>query len=99
MVLKLLFDHQAESKEERTPMLTELERRRTINRPEKRGNQSNIFKMVDPYSTVAGRKSWINSSKNFDQTLNPTSNYSQERIPRKLSMQSLFSTPGITAQI
>jgi len=48
MLLKLLFEQQAEWKEERTRMLTELDRSRTITRPENPGNQSKIFKMVDP---------------------------------------------------
>jgi len=52
-----------------------------------------------PYGTAAERKSWISSSKHYDQTLHPTSIYSQEAIPIKSSMQSLFSTPGITTQI
>jgi len=54
MQLKLLFEQQAEWKAERTRMLTELDRSRTIDRPENPGNQSKIFKMVDPI-TVLGR--------------------------------------------
>jgi hypothetical protein len=48
MLLKLLFEQQAEWKEERIRMLTELDCRQTINRPQNPGNQSKIFKMVDP---------------------------------------------------
>jgi len=48
MVFKLLFEQEAELKEERTQMLTELDRSRTIDRPENPGNQSKIFKMVEP---------------------------------------------------
>jgi hypothetical protein len=48
MLLKLLFEHQAAWKEERTRMLTELDRSRNIDRPGNRGNQSKIIQMVDP---------------------------------------------------
>jgi hypothetical protein len=48
MLLKLLFEQQAEWKEERTRMLTELDCSRTIDRPENTRTQSMIFKMVDP---------------------------------------------------
>jgi hypothetical protein len=47
MLLKLLFEQQAEWKE-RTRMLSELDRSRATDRPEDPGNQSKIFKMVDP---------------------------------------------------
>ena len=56
MLLKLLFEQQAECKEERTRMLTELDRSRTIDRPENTGNQSKIFKMVDPLPYCRGAK-------------------------------------------
>ena len=56
MLLKLLFEQQAEWKEERTRMLTELDRSRTIDRPENPGNQSKIFKMVDPLRYCGGAK-------------------------------------------
>jgi hypothetical protein len=49
MLLKLLFEQQAEWKEERTLMLTELDRSGTIDRPENTGNQCKIFKMVYPF--------------------------------------------------
>jgi len=39
MLLKLLFEQQAEWKEERTRTLTELDRSQTIDRPENPGNQ------------------------------------------------------------
>jgi hypothetical protein len=48
MLLKLLFEQQAECKEERTRMLTELDRSQTIDRPENPRNPSKIIKMVDP---------------------------------------------------
>jgi hypothetical protein len=48
MLLKLLFEQQAEWNEERTRMLTKHNRSRTIDRPENPGNQFKIFKMVDP---------------------------------------------------
>jgi len=56
MLLKLLFEQQAEWKEERTRMLTELDRSRTIDRLENTGNQSKIFKMVDPLRYCGGAK-------------------------------------------
>jgi len=56
MLLKLLFEHQAQWKEERTQMLTELDHSRTIDRPENPGNQSKIFKMVDPLWYCSGAK-------------------------------------------
>jgi hypothetical protein len=57
MLLKLLFEQQAQWKEERTRMLTELDRSRTIDRPENPGNQSKIFNRLIPYGTAAERKS------------------------------------------
>jgi len=54
MLLKLLFKQQAERKEARTRMLTELDRCRTIDRPENPGTQSKIFKMVDPLRHCSG---------------------------------------------
>jgi hypothetical protein len=54
MLLKLLFEQQAEWKEEKTRMLTELYRSWTIDRPENPGNQSKIFKMVDPLRYCGG---------------------------------------------
>jgi len=99
MLLKLIFEQHAEWKKERTRMLTELDRGRTIDTPKNPGNQSKIFKMVDPHGTAAGRPSWLSFSKHHDQTLHPISSHSQEAIPIKSSKQSLFSTPGITIQI
>jgi hypothetical protein len=49
MLLKLLFKQQAEWKEERTRMLTELDHSGTIDRPENTRNQSKIFKMANPF--------------------------------------------------
>jgi hypothetical protein len=48
MLLKLLFEQQAEWKQERTRMLTELDYCPAIDRPENPGNLSKIFKMVNP---------------------------------------------------
>jgi len=48
MLLIIQFQQQAEWRNERTRMLTELDHSRTSNRPEIAGNQSEIFKMVDP---------------------------------------------------
>jgi len=56
MLLKLLFKQQAKWKEERTRMLTELDRSQTIDRLENPGNQSTIFKMVDPLWYCGGAK-------------------------------------------
>jgi len=56
MLLKLLFKQEAEWKEERTRMLTELDRSRTIERLENPGNQCKIFKMVDPLRYCGGAK-------------------------------------------
>jgi hypothetical protein len=56
MLLKLLFERQGKWKEERTRMLTEIDRSRTINRPEKSGDQSKIFKMLDPLRYCGGAK-------------------------------------------
>ena len=56
MLLKLLFEQQAEWKEERTLMLTKHDRSRTIDRPYNPRNQSNIFKMVDPLRYCGGAK-------------------------------------------
>jgi len=47
MLLNLLFIQQAEWKEERTRMLTELNRSQTTNWPENPANQFKTFKMVD----------------------------------------------------
>jgi ABC-type Zn2+ transport system substrate-binding protein/surface adhesin len=57
MLLKLLFEQQAEWKEERTRMLAEL----ALSRPTKRNRsseltQSKIFKMVDPVPHCGGAK-------------------------------------------
>jgi len=52
-----------------------------------------------PYGTAAGRKSWISPSKHYDHTLHPIITYSEEAITIKSSMQSLFSTHGISTQI
>ena len=51
-----------------------------------------------PYGTAAEQKSWISSLKHYSQTLLLISTYSQEAIPTKSSMQSPFSTPGITTR-
>jgi hypothetical protein len=56
MLLKLLFKQQAEWKEERIRMLTELDPSRTIDRPENPRNQSKILKMVDPLRYCGGAK-------------------------------------------
>jgi predicted transcriptional regulator of viral defense system len=56
MLLKLLFEQHAEWKEERTRVLTELDCSQTINRPENTGNQSKIFKMVNPLQYCGGAK-------------------------------------------
>jgi len=56
MLHKLLLEQQAEWRQERTRMLTELDLSRTINRPENTGNQSKIFKMVDPLQYCGGAK-------------------------------------------
>jgi hypothetical protein len=56
MFLKLLFEQQAEWKEERTRMLTEPDRRQTIDRAENSGNHSNIVMMVDPLLYCSGAK-------------------------------------------
>jgi len=56
MPLELLFEQQAECKEERTRMLTELDRGWTINRTENPGNQSKICRMVDPLRYCGGAK-------------------------------------------
>jgi hypothetical protein len=56
MLLKLLFEQQAEWKEERTRMLTELDHSRTIDRPEIPGNQSTVFEMVYPLQYSGGAK-------------------------------------------
>jgi hypothetical protein len=54
MLLKLLFEQQAEWKEERTRMLSEPDRSLATNRPENTGNQSNIFQMVYPLGYYSG---------------------------------------------
>jgi hypothetical protein len=56
MLLILLFEQQAEWKEERTRMLSELDRSGATDRPENSGNQSKIFKMVDPLRHCGGAK-------------------------------------------
>jgi len=48
ILLKILLEQQAEWKEERTRMLTDLDHSRTIDRPENPGNQSKNFQMVEP---------------------------------------------------
>jgi len=57
MLLKrLLLEQQAEWNKERTRMLTELDRSRTSDRLENPGNQSKIFKKVDPLWYCSGAK-------------------------------------------
>ena len=56
MLLKLWFKQDADWKEERTRMLTELDRSGTIDRPENSRNQSQIFKTVDPLGYCGGAK-------------------------------------------
>jgi len=56
MLLKLLFEQQAKSKYGRTRMLTVLDRSRTIDRSETPGNQSKIFKKIDPLQYSCGAK-------------------------------------------
>jgi len=56
MLLILLFKQQAEWKQERTGLLTEHDSSRTTDRPENPGNQSKIFKMVDPLRYCGGAK-------------------------------------------
>jgi hypothetical protein len=56
MLPKLLFEQQAEWKEDRTRLLTELYHSPTIDSPENRGNQSKMFKMVDPLRYCGGVK-------------------------------------------
>jgi hypothetical protein len=50
------LEQQAEWKEERNRMLTELDGSRTIDRLENPGNQSKIFQMVDPLLYCGGAK-------------------------------------------
>jgi len=56
MLLKLLFEQQAEWKEQRTRMLSELDRSRATDTLENPGNQSKIFKIVDPLRYCGGAK-------------------------------------------
>jgi hypothetical protein len=56
MLLKLLFEQQAEWKEERTLMLPELDRSPATDRQENPGNQSKIFTIVDPLRYCGGAK-------------------------------------------
>jgi len=56
MLLELLFEQQAEWKKQRTRMLSEHNRSQAIDRPENPGNQSKIFKMVDPSRYGGGAK-------------------------------------------
>jgi len=69
MLLKLLFEPQAEWNEERTRMLTELDHSRTINRQEHPGNQSRIMKMIDRLQYCGG----VREPDKFLETL--TSNF------------------------
>jgi hypothetical protein len=63
MLLKLLFEQQAEWKKERTRMLSELDRSQATDRPENPGNQSKIFTMVNPLRYCGGAKELDSSSK------------------------------------
>jgi len=65
MLLKLLFEQQAGCKKERTQMLSDLDRSRANDRQENLGNQSGVFKMVDPWRYCGGAK----ELDNFLQTL------------------------------
>jgi len=56
MLLKLRLEQQTEWNEERPRMLIELDRSRTINRPENTRNQSKIFKIVDALWYCGGAK-------------------------------------------
>jgi len=56
MLLKLLFEQQAEWKNERTRILSQLDSSRATDRPENPRNQSKIFIMVDPLQYCGGAK-------------------------------------------
>jgi hypothetical protein len=99
MLLKLLFEQQAEWKEERTRMLSELDRSRATQRPENAGNQSKIFKMVDPLRYCGGAK----ELDKFLETLRSNIDSHKHLFPRgdpdEVKYAVSFSTPGITTQI
>jgi hypothetical protein len=69
MLLKLLLEQQAEWKNERTRMLTELDSSRTIDSPVNPGNQSKIFYTVDPLWYCGGAKEMYNFLETLRSTL------------------------------
>jgi hypothetical protein len=75
---KLLFEQQAEWKEERTRMLNKLDRSRTIDRPENPGNQSKITKMVDPLWYCG----WAKEQDKFLETLRTIFAFHRHLFPR-----------------
>jgi len=92
MLLKLLFEQQAEWKKDEP----ECFRNSTAAEPPTDRRIPEIspkcIRWLTPHGTAAGRKSWISSSKHQDQTLLLLSIYSQEAIPIK-SMKAGKSGP------
>ena len=99
MVLKLRFKQHAEWKEDRTRMVSHLDRCRATNRPENPANWCKIFKMVDALRYCGGAKELDEFLQTIQSNFASHKHRFQEAIPIKSSMQSLFSTPGITTQI
>jgi hypothetical protein len=56
MLPKFLFEQQAEWKQEIARMVSERDRSLATDRPENPGNQSKIFKVVDPLQYCGGAK-------------------------------------------
>ena len=99
MLLKLLFEQQAEWKEERTRMLSKLDPSGATDRPENPGNQSNIFNMVHPLRYCGGAK----ELNKFLETLRSKFASHKHLFPRgdpdQVKYAVSFSTPAITTQI
>ena len=99
MLLKLLFEQQAEWRKARTRMLSELDRSRATNWPENPGNQSKIFKMVDPLRYCGGAK----ELDKFLETLRSNFASHKHLFPRgdpdQVKYTVSFLDTGITTQI
>jgi hypothetical protein len=99
MLLKLLFEQQAELKEEGTRMLSELDHSQATDRPENPGNQSKIFTMADPLRYCGGAKELDKFLESLRSNIASHKHLYPRGDPDQVKHAVSFSTPGITTQI
>jgi len=99
MLLKLLFKQQAEWKEETTRMLSELDRSRATDRPDNPGNQSTIFKMVDPLQYCDGAKELDKFLETSRSNFASCKHLFPRGDPNQVKYAVSFLDTGITTQI